>query len=286
MSTEALVRNLIQTKYDDLTAEVIEATKISILDTFGVMLPPSTLTKACISLYEMMNEVDGKKESTLIGFGGRVPCWVAAFVNGSCAHAMDYDDGVTTDKPIQHPTASTFPAALALAERIGEVNGKDFITAVALGNDLSIRIASCPTGNTMTDYPFFPISTFGVFSAAGACGKLLGLADIEMQNALGLALHRVAGTRDAAFAPDSDIRGIRDGFTNKEGVIAALMASKGISACKDSVEQLLRVYYGTGYSLDPLTHDLGKIFRGAEAKYKIWPSCGATHSYIQAALYV
>jgi 2-methylcitrate dehydratase PrpD len=234
----------------------------------------------------LAKEAGGKEESTLLGFGSKVPCWMAAFVNGSCAHALDFDDCITGENPIHHPTASTFPAALAIAERIGGVSGKDFITAVALGNDLSIRIASCPMGNMMIDYPFFPVSTFGIFSAAAACGKLLNLSEVKMLNALGITLHRVGGTNNAVFAPDSDIRAIRDGFTNQAGVMSALMADKGISACKDAVEQLFKVYFNDRYNAEPLTLDLGKKFRGSEAEYKIWPSCGQTHNYIQAALYI
>jgi 2-methylcitrate dehydratase PrpD len=254
---------------------VREITKRSILDTLGVILPPTTLEKTCFSLYELMKEAGGKKESTLLGFGGKAPCWVAA---------IDFDDGVYGDIPIHHPTASTFPAALAIAEKIGKVNGKDFITAVALGNDLSTRMAYCPQGNNMMDFPFFTVSIFGVFSAAAACGKLLKLSELEMLNTFGLALHRVAGVREALFASDSEIRAIRDGFTNQEGVISALMASKGISACKDAIEQLFKAYFGSKYITEPLLLDLGLKFRGSEVKFKIWPSCGQTISYIQAAL--
>ncbi len=229
-------------------------------------------------------EAGGREESTLLGFGGKVPCRTAAFINGSCAHAMDFDDSIAGEKPIHHPTASTFPAAMAIAERMGGVSGKDFVTAVALGNDLSIRLASCPEGNMMAESPFFPVSVFGVFSAAAASGKLLKLSEAEMLNTLGLALHRAGGANNAVCAPDSDVRAIRDGFTNEAGVISALMASKGIAACKDAVEQLYKVYFNNRYNPEPLTLDLGKKFRGAEIEYKIWPSCGQTHNFIQAAL--
>jgi 2-methylcitrate dehydratase PrpD len=197
---------------------------------------------------------------------------------------MDFDDSIAGENPIHHPTASTFPAALAVAERTGGVSGKDFVAAVALGNDLSIRLASCPEGNMMADSPFFPVSVFGVFSAAAASGKLLKLSEAEMLNTLGLALHRAGGANNAVCAPDSDVRAIRDGFTNEAGVISALMASKGIAACKDAIEQLYKVYFNSRYNPEPLTLDLSKKFRGAEVEYKIWPSCGQTHNYIQAAL--
>jgi len=286
MYTEILAKHIVKTRYDDLPQGTIDATRRSVLDTLGVMLPPTTLEKTCIVLHELVKEAGGKKESTLVGFGGKVPCWMAAFINGCLAHAIDYDDGVVSDVPVHHPTASTLPAALAIAERIGGVSGKEFITAIALGNDVSIRLAVCPEGNLMMDYPFFPITTFGVFGAATAAGKLLRLSEVEMVNALGLTLQRVAGVTEAMLAPESDLRAIRDGFTNREGLFAALMASKGVAACKNAMETLFEVYYRGRYNPEPLILDLGKKFRGDEATLKPWPACGQTHAYIQAALQI
>ncbi len=282
--TKALAGNIVKTQYNNLPKEVSEATKRSILDTLGVMLPPTTLEKPCIAIGELVKEAGGKEESTIIGFGGKAPCWMAAFVNGSLAHAMDYDD--QTDEPPHHPTAGNFPAALAIAERIGRVSGKDFITAIALGNDLGVRLAAAIGGKVIMNYPWFYITTFGIFTAAAAAGKILGLSEEKMLNALGIALHRVVGINEAVFAPDSDIRAIRDSFTNKGGVLSALMAEKGISACKDAIEKLYKVFFGGEYDPQALTSDLGKRFRGAEASLKFWPCCRATHGYVQAALQI
>lgn len=58
--TKSLAKNIVETRYDDLSREVQEATKRSILDTLGVMLPPTTLDKACIALAEMIREAGGK----------------------------------------------------------------------------------------------------------------------------------------------------------------------------------------------------------------------------------
>jgi 2-methylcitrate dehydratase PrpD len=287
MSTQALARNIVKTGYPDLPEEVREATKKSILDTLGVMFPPTTLEKSCVSIYELMKEVGGKKESTFIGFGGKAPCWMAAFVNGSLTHSLDYDDSADAgQQPLHHPTGSTFPAALAMAERVGGVSGKDFITAIALGNDLGVRLASCIKGNIMEDFSFFPVTIFGVFTAAAVAGKLLGLSEAEMVNTLGLASHRVAGVKEIIMSIDSDLRAIRDGFTNREGVISALMASRGIAAGKNAIEQILQVYYRGEYDTELLIADLGKRFRGVEASFKLWPACGQTHGYIKAVLQI
>jgi 2-methylcitrate dehydratase PrpD len=283
--TQSLAKNIIRTVYSDLSTDAINVTKKSILDTLGVMFPPTTLDKSCISIYELMQEAGGNKESTYIGFGGRGPVWQAAFVNGSLTHALDYDDSVDAGpQPLIHPTGSTFPAAFAVAEKVRGVSGKDFITAVALGNDLGVRLAACVKGNVMHDYSFFPITVFGVFAAATAAGKLLKLTEAEMINALSLAAHRATGIKDVLMSPDSELRSIRDGFTNREGVFSALMASRGIAGGQNGLESVLKVYYRGEYDPAVVTDGLGKIFRGREATFKNWPACGQTHGFIQACL--
>ncbi len=71
--TKALAENVVKTKYEDLPQKVVEVTKKSILDTLGVMFPPSTLEKACIALEEIAREEGGKEECTLIGRRGNRP---------------------------------------------------------------------------------------------------------------------------------------------------------------------------------------------------------------------
>jgi len=135
---------------------------------------------------------------------------------------MDYDD--TIDEFPNHPSSHTFPAAFAVAERVGNVSGEDFITSVALGVDLNVRLSAAPKGRVGEDYPWFSVPIFGVFSATAAAGKLLGLTVDEMVNAFGIAVDRVSGITESLNSPDSEIRAIRDGFGNREGVLAALMA--------------------------------------------------------------
>ncbi len=281
--TKKLIENT-RTRYEDLSGETREVTKRNILDTLGVMFPATTLDKACGSVYEMVKEQGGIKESTIIGFGGKAPCTMAAFVNGSLAHALDYDD-VSDDYP-HHPSANVFPAALAAAEKTGGIGGREFITAIALGNDLSVRL-SASVGKAMANHPWFPFSIFGVFSATLGAGKLLRLSEDQMVNAFGIAVNRVFGTIEGILDPSSDIRGIRDirdGFTNREGVFCALMASRGITGSKDGIEKMLKNYYKDEHDPSILLSGLGKDFRGAEVSIKPWPVARETHGYIQAAL--
>jgi 2-methylcitrate dehydratase PrpD len=278
--TRLLASHIVETRYDNLPKEEVEAAKPSIFDTLGVMFPPTTLEKGCLTMYELVREAGGKEESTMIGFGGRAPCWMAAFVNGSLAHPMDFDD-VTNDMT-HHPTSNILAPALAMAERVGGVSGKDFTTAAALGSDIGIRLsAALRKPDWLVAYPWFH-TIFGIFDAATSAAKVSRLSDEAMINALGLALHQAVGITEAIIDPASDIRAIRDGFTAKSGVIAALMAGKEIATCKDAVEKLFKVYYGGEYDPGIVISELGQRFSGTEVCLKPWPACRELHGYIQA----
>ncbi|MDE0062330.1 MAG: MmgE/PrpD family protein, partial [Gammaproteobacteria bacterium] len=229
--TETIARSIAATDYDSIPPAVRDKTKLSILDTLGVMVPPSSLDQTCERLAEIVSEESGPGQSTLIGLGKKASAVMAAYLNGSFAHVLDYDD--TIDELGHHPSSQTVPAALAVAERMGDASGKELITAVAVGSDLGARLSSSPTGKLGVDHRWFPISNFGVFSATAAAGKMLRLDEAQLVNALGLALHRCHGQLDAIAAPESELRAIRDGFINKEGVLCALLAGSGVKACRN-----------------------------------------------------
>ena len=274
-----LARNIVKTGYKDLPAEAVAATKKSVLDTLGVIEAASGITPGLKEIVELVKEGGGKEESTILGFGGRVPAWMAAFANGAMSHCLDYDDTIT----IGHPSANTVPPGFVVAERLGKVNGKDFITAVALGNDLYPRF--CYSVGVRPGWHRTPL--FGVFDAAATCSKLLGLNEEQVVDALGLAFCQAAGTEELRIGIGSDIGGMRDAFSNKGGVLAALMAQRGIRGvrtCLEGKAGLYNVYFDGKYDRDILTADLGKKFLGATVGFKPWPACGENHSYIDAAL--
>lgn len=278
--TETIARSIATTSYDTLPSNVREKTRLSILDTLGVMVPPSSLDETCDSLTAMVAEETGPGRSTMIGLGKKGSSIMAAYLNGSFAHVLDYDD--TIDDLGHHPSAQTVPAALAVAERMGNVSGKEFIAAVAIGGDLGARLSSAPTGQLGVDHRWFPISNFGVFSATAAAGKILRLNEEQMINALGLALHHCHGQLDAVAAPESELRAIRDGFINKEGVMCALLAESGVKACGNAIELFFDIYYDNSFDSEALLVGLGEQFWNAGVSLKPWPCCRLTHGYMEA----
>src|SRR5512139_1921099 len=125
------------TDYERLPPNVVEVSKRVLLDTIGVMVAATTLEKAVLPIIQLVKDGGGKEESTIIGFGGKVPCWNAAFANGALSHALDYS---TSDSRGVAPGGVTVPAALAMAERIPHTSGKRLITAIAVGCEVVMRI--------------------------------------------------------------------------------------------------------------------------------------------------
>ena len=206
----ALSRNIVKTKYEDLPSEVVEITKKSILDTLGVIVGASTMGQGCKEIVDLVKESGAKGESTIIGFGGRVPSWMAGFANGSMVHQLDYDDVGGAG----HPSACIVPAAFAVAEEVGGVNGKEFITAVALSVDLNCRMGFA-ISRDKADRPnigWFIPPLVGYFTATAAAGRLLGLREEGMLDAFGHTLQQAAGSQQVSYSPGSIFRGIRDGF--------------------------------------------------------------------------
>ena len=177
------------TRFENLPTASVEAAKKSLLDTLGVTLAASGMEPAVKALVDLVVENGGKPESTIFGFGGKAPASMAAFANGAMAHCLDFDDQTPWGA---HPGSSVIPTLLALAELKGEVNGKDLITAIAIGQELFIRLR-CNVGWHMD----WNLSTVvGVFSATAAGCSLMRLTAEQTANALGIASMQSGGTME------------------------------------------------------------------------------------------
>lgn len=271
------------THYDMLPGNVVEISKMVLLDTLGVMLAATTLEKGVLPVVHLVQEAGGKPESTLIGFGGKAPCWMAAFANGALSHALDYS---SSDDRGVGPGGVIVPSALAMAERMRNTSGKQLITALAVSNEVLMRIGGAIVGNPM-DFGWVSPMLLGVFGSAVAAGKVAGLGNKGLADAIGIALHQTGGTWEMAEDPTSTFRATRYSFVNKTGVLAALMAEKGISAAKHPLEGkngLYHQYYRGQYDPSVLVDGLGSEFRCTHLSFKPYPSCRGTHTSIDAAL--
>lgn len=284
----ALATNIASTEFRHLPAEVVEVTKKTILDTLGCILGGSGAGAGIDEVVTLVKEGGGNNESTVFGHGLRTNAWMAAFANGAMAHALDYDN--VHDDAFTHPSASTVPAGLAVAERVGNVSGKEFITAVALGDDLHCRLgyALVRAGDFSSQGAWMPPLVLGGFAAAAVGAKLLRLREEKVVDAFGIAFHRTGGSLEIIHDP-GPLRGLYAAFPNLTGVLAAVMAHYGVAGTKTCFEGkagLFDVYFRGVYHRESLTQGLGKAFEGGGVSFKPWPSCRFTHPYVDATLQI
>ena len=281
-----LAEYVANTVYEDLPDRAVEMTKMSLLDALGVTLAAGGLCSECKAFVEIAMESGGKKESTILGFGEQVPAHMAAFANGAMAHALDFEDA--HDLALVHPNAATVPAALAMAESIGNVNGKDFIASLAVGCDIVCRLGLAFNENP-GEYGWYIPPILGSFGAAAAAGKLLNLDEKRVLDAFSLTLCQSTCSAELRYSPRSDMRSVRDAFAAKAGVLAAKLAQKGVKGFDHPFEGkagLFSLYSKGNYDGLRLIEGLGTIFEGANISFKPWPACRGTHTYIEAALHI
>jgi 2-methylcitrate dehydratase PrpD len=276
----ALAGHVTRTSFEDLPAATVTATKRDILDTFGCILGGSG-APGIDALYEMADHWGGREESVVMLRGRRLPAPQAALLNASMGHALDFDDTHDTAGSI-HPGISVLAAGLAVADTLGGVDGKQFIRAVALGLDVSCRIALAST----VDRGWHRTACIGVFGAAVTSGLLLGLNAEQMRHALGIAYSHAAGNRQCILDGALTKR-LQAGQAASAGVFSAVLARKDFTGAHNIFAGrygFLELYQPNGADPALLLRDLGVAFRGDGLSFKPWPCGRPLHAGIDAAL--
>lgn len=275
---------VVGTHYEKLPRDAVEAAKKTILDTLGVILAAGGMEPAVRGVVEFATEGAGRPESSVLGFGGRVPAVMAAFANGAMAHCLDYDDQTPWG---QHSASSLVPAVLAIAERVaaggGRVSGKDMIAGVAVGQDLFNRFRRHIDWHK--DWNFSTV--MGVYCATAAAGHILRLSREQVAHSLGIASMQSCGTSAVLNAVGSDLRAMYAGFPARGAVTAALLAHKGITGVPEIFEGKFGVfdmYFGNRYDREGILDGLGTHYTGGLTLYKRWPAVGTAHSHIHATM--
>ena len=199
----------------------------------------------------------------------------AALGNGSIAHALDYDDcGVK----IGHPSVLILPAVLSLGEHVG-ASGRDILAAYILGLEVEGKLALHADFKLMQSRLNHQ-SWYGSIGAAAACAKLLRLDVAKTRMALGFAANFACGLS----ANHGSMAGaMAAGNACRNGVVAAVLARKGVTANPDIIEAKNGFYdtlVGPGhYDAERMADGLGQPFyiESPGIGLKKYPSCYHTH---------
>lgn len=277
-------RTFANTKYEDLPADVVEATKKEILDLLGVAIG-GTAQPGATHVCALMKEWGGKEESSIIGSRQKVPAPSAAQANATMAHSLDFDD--VHEAAVMHPGIAAIPVVLAVGEAQGKLSGKDLIAGTALGVDMMCRLALATTpGKSPVELGWHLTSVFGFMGAAATAARTLKLGEEQIADAIGIGYHQSGGNgqcvKDGALT-----KRLGPGFAVKGGITAAYLARAGVTGAKNALEGewgFYRQYAHGDYSREVLTAELGKRFEGVNVAIKPYPCCRGVHPAIDAAI--
>ena len=127
---------------DSLPPPVIAAVKANVFDTL-VCAAAGSSSPGVQEALGLAREWGGAPQASILVFGDRVPAHHAAWVNGTMAHARDYDD--THDAATLHGGVSVVTAAFAAAELRGGVPGTELIAGVTAGLETICRLGVATT---------------------------------------------------------------------------------------------------------------------------------------------
>jgi 2-methylcitrate dehydratase PrpD len=221
----------------------------------------------------------GPPEATVLGRGDRLDVMHAALMNGITSHTFDFDD--THLKTVIHPSGPVASAILALAEH-KPVSGADFLHAFILGVEVECRIGNAVYPEHY-DVGWHITGTAGVFGAAAAAGKLLGLSEQQMVWALGIAATQSSGLREMF---GTMCKPFHPGNAARNGLLAALLAQKNFTSSVQGIEAKRGFAHVLSTKFDPeeTTKGLGKTWEIALNTYKPF-ACGIViHPIIDACI--
>ncbi len=226
--TDALADHVVRTRFEDLPQEIVEKAKLFTLDSLGLAVAGSR-APGVPQVAELMAEMDGKPEATVLYFGHRLPVMDAAFVNSTMIDALDFDD--IHEEAVVHPSCLMVPVALAIAEQGHPVHGRDLITAMALGTDISCRLGLA----LISGAGFIRTGICGIYGAAATAAKLRNCTKEETVNAMGIAFSQAAGNLQAVV-DGALVKRMQPGFMVRSGIFSVLLAERGISGPAGTME--------------------------------------------------
>jgi len=246
-------------------------------DTVGIVTA-STLAQA------------GSGSASAIGSGVQISPAHAALVNGTLAHALDFDD--THLPSILHPSAVIVPAALAVAEH-QKSTGSELLTAVAIGNEVTCRIGMGAYNPEIRNSVFFEkglhaTSICGTIGAAVATALLLGADTDSVADSIGIAASMGSGLIEANRTGGT-VKRLHCGWAAHSGVTAGLLAAAGMTGPPTVLEGRFGFFraYTDGFLDEPaMLGQLGERWEIDRLFYKPYPANHFTHAAIDAAIAV
>ena len=273
-----------EVQYEDLPSDVIESTRLRILDVIGLALAgaETTFGRSTIAAAKTLSPAG---PSRIFGTGDAVAAPTAAFTNAALSQALEYDD--THNESIVHMSSPAVAASLALAG-LRTVTGRELILSIAVANEISCRVGSVSSGQ-FHRRGFHPTGLFAPFGVAVGIGKVLGLDAQRLAWAEGTAGSCAAGLLEC-WVDGTQTKFLHSGFAAQSGLTAALLAEAGVSGPPKVFEGRFGLF--ASHLQDPavqknfgrIADGLGTHWESRNSSFKPFPTAHVLHPYVSAIL--
>src|SRR3954463_10153340 len=275
-------------EFEDLGKNVVHEVKRRLIDSLGCALGAWN-EEPCTIARNVVSDFSAKNGATVIGTDRKAPPDWAAFANGCCIRYFDYNDTYLSKEPA-HPS-DNFSAVLAIGESVG-ASGRDMILAVAIAYEVQCRLCDAASIRARGwDHP-----TYGAFSTALACAKLMRLDPERTRHAINIAGVNCAAFRQARVGEPSHWKGVAFANASRLGVYAALLARAGMTGPAPIFEGAMGFEKELGVSLGNVKEVFDKTKEAMpgegpasmilKTSIKFWPAEYHSQSAIEAALFL
>jgi 2-methylcitrate dehydratase PrpD len=268
-------------KLDSVPRRDVEVAKLGLLDQIGVALAgvgeePGTKVQSLVDRCTA-------NEATVLGNPRKTSTWLAALVNGTLGHTLDFDDTAG----FGHPSVVLVPAMLATGET-QDRSGHELLEAYIAGFEVGEALARIVPRRADQFHGLHSTALFGPLTSATVSGRLLGLDTTEQRHAWGIAASQSGGITGNFGTHTKPLHG---GIASQAGVLAAELAASGFEANRDALDAPLGYIHSVvaggnkeGVDFDNAVRGLGQWHIADSWRLKKYPCGYIAQGAIDAAL--
>ena len=281
--TSQLINHVLGIQASSLPENVLAQAKVVFADEVGILLAASTERTVNTAIKAM--PLRGNGGCTVVGHGKGATPEQAALLNGCGGHDIELDDSHSPAR--NHPASVQIPTALAAAEYMGGSTGGEMLAGIVAGYDAQVRMSKAMGSQDQFERGFHPTSVCGTVGSAVCAGRIMGLTEDQMHQAITLATSQSCGT--LAWHDDSThmVKSFQPAVAARNGITAALFAQQGFQGIRDVFTNRyspLKSFGRPAPDFNQLTDALGVRYDICETSIKRHACGGQTHSALDALL--
>jgi len=270
-------------RFEDIPKPLIDDAQFRVLDTIGNMIAGSREPLG-MAVLRAAPAFGSGTDAVVIPNGTQVPASTAALVNGTFAHALDFDD--THNATLVHPSSPVIATAFALARRYN-LNSRDLLVAVVMGNEVFCRLGMvAPMAFHRSG--IHPTAVLGPTATALVAARIMGLGAEGAVNAMGISGSQASGILES-FSDGSWVKTFHAGWAAHSGIVAATLAQAGFTGPATVLEGRFGLFkshvqkHDEVLDLDALTRELGTEWEIRSCSLKPYACAHVIHPYVDIA---